>query len=170
MAGLTPPPHGEWKDNDGKPIYFDGIDNSAYVTGKSKESARQSWIYIEGTEFLAVRYQQWKFMWTSKDTWLGPNQDLGSICSIYNLQMDPGENYDMVFNGAAPAAGALMTSPGRYAGADNAWAIAYANIIVNEFKATIEKYPNLKTIPASASLGADLPTFIRPDLAPTREK
>jgi arylsulfatase A-like enzyme len=36
MAGLTPPPHGEWKDNDGKPIYFDGIDNSAYVTGKPR--------------------------------------------------------------------------------------------------------------------------------------
>ena len=53
---------------------------------------------------------------------------------------------------------------------DNAWAVAYANILVNEFKASIAKYPNLKTIPASASLGADLPTFIRPDLAPTREK
>ena len=35
MVGLTPPPHGAWKDNDGKPIYFDGIDNSAYVMGKS---------------------------------------------------------------------------------------------------------------------------------------
>jgi arylsulfatase len=29
MAGITPPPHGAWKDNDGKPIYFDSIDNSA---------------------------------------------------------------------------------------------------------------------------------------------
>ena len=26
MVGLTPPPHGEWVGNDGKPIYFDGID------------------------------------------------------------------------------------------------------------------------------------------------
>ena len=24
MVGLTPPPHGEWVGNDGKPIYFDG--------------------------------------------------------------------------------------------------------------------------------------------------
>jgi arylsulfatase len=84
--------------------------------------------------------------------------------------MDPGENYDMVFNGAAMTRGDMKTSPGRYAGADNAWAVAYANILVNEFKASIEKYPNLKTIPASASLGADLPKFIRPDLAPTRER
>jgi arylsulfatase len=26
MVGLTPPPH-DWVGNDGKPIYFDGIDN-----------------------------------------------------------------------------------------------------------------------------------------------
>ena len=46
MVGLTPPPHGAWKDNDGKPIYFDGIDNSAYVMGKSPHSARDSWIVL----------------------------------------------------------------------------------------------------------------------------
>ena len=28
------------KDNNGKPIYFDSIDNSAYIMGKSKHSAR----------------------------------------------------------------------------------------------------------------------------------
>ena len=34
MSGIAPPPHGAWKDNDGKPIYFDSIDNSAYIFGK----------------------------------------------------------------------------------------------------------------------------------------
>ena len=29
MVGITPPPVGEMKDNNGKPIYFDSIDNSA---------------------------------------------------------------------------------------------------------------------------------------------
>ena len=55
MAGLTPPPHGEWKDNNDKPIYFDGIDNSAYVTGKTAHSARDSWIYIDGETLGAIR-------------------------------------------------------------------------------------------------------------------
>jgi arylsulfatase A-like enzyme len=41
MAGLTPPPHGEYMGDDGKPIFFDGYDNSAYVTGKS--TARGRW-------------------------------------------------------------------------------------------------------------------------------
>ena len=48
MVGLTPPPHGAWQDNDGKPIYFDSIDNSAYILGKARHSARTSWIYVDG--------------------------------------------------------------------------------------------------------------------------
>jgi hypothetical protein len=55
MVGLTPLPHGEWQGNDGKPIYFDSIDNSAYILGKAPHSARTSWIYIDGETFNAVR-------------------------------------------------------------------------------------------------------------------
>jgi len=36
MVGLTPPPHGAWTDDNGKPIYFDSIDNSAYILGQTK--------------------------------------------------------------------------------------------------------------------------------------
>jgi hypothetical protein len=45
MVGLKSPPHGEMMDNNGKPIYFDGIDNTDYVTGKSKQktSARSEY-------------------------------------------------------------------------------------------------------------------------------
>src|SRR6201987_1273782 len=53
MVGLKAPSKGEMMDNNGKPIYFDGIDNSAYVTGKAKHSARNGWIYIDGENFLA---------------------------------------------------------------------------------------------------------------------
>src|SRR5213079_1890139 len=31
----------------------------------------------------------WKYTWTAKDTWLGPEQNLGAIGAIYNLTMDP---------------------------------------------------------------------------------
>jgi arylsulfatase len=41
--------------NDGKPIYFDSIYNSAYILGKSPHSARKSWIYIDGETFQGVR-------------------------------------------------------------------------------------------------------------------
>ena len=145
MAGLTPPPHGEWKDNNGKPIYFDGIDNTAYVTGKARHSARRGWIYTEGGEVPgdALRHG-WRqgesrpehrrgscYLW-SKDTWLGPTLDLGAIGSTYNLSMDPFEKYDMTFNGAV-ATRNPTTSPGRYAGMDNGWAISLLDIPLSEF-------------------------------------
>src|SRR5499433_3099429 len=94
MVGLTPPPHGEWQGNDGKPIYFDSIDNSAYILGKSQHSARKSWIYIDGEYLNAIRVDiggdtnepwvniAWKYMWTAKDSWLGVNARLGSIGAL----------------------------------------------------------------------------------------
>ena len=89
MVGVTPPPHGEWKDNNGKPIYFDSIDNSAYILGKAKHSARDSWIYIDGENFMGARadiggdpnnddiHIAWKYLYTAKDTWLGPTAEPG---------------------------------------------------------------------------------------------
>ena len=90
-GGLTPPPTGKWVGNDGQPIYFDGIDNSGYVTGKSPTSARNSFVYIDGEAFGGIRVDiggdpdnpnlkiAWKYLWTAKDTWLGPEQILGGI-------------------------------------------------------------------------------------------
>jgi arylsulfatase len=165
MVGLQPPPHGAWVGNDGRPIYFDGIDNSAYVLGKAAESARQDWVYIESTDLLAVRYQQWKFVFTAKDSWLGPDLNLGMAGALYNLHRDPGESYDMVFNGAAPvAAGVLKTSPGRYSGQDNGWAFVYANKLIHAFNDSVTEFPNIATIPATASIGSDLPRFMKPNL------
>jgi arylsulfatase len=45
--------------------------------------------YIEGLDFQAVRWNQWKFMFTAKDAWLGPEMNLGGLPAVYNLQMDP---------------------------------------------------------------------------------
>ena len=161
MAGITPPPHGAWKDNFGKGIYFDGIDNSAYVTGKAKHSARKSWIYVDGETFQGARVDigdgpdgdirmAWKMLFTAKDTWLGPTMDLGAIGSYYNLTMDPYEKYDMTFNGAVATRG-TTTSPGRYAGYDNGWVISLISPAVLEFDKSIVDFPNIKRFPGGAS-------------------
>ena len=162
MVGLTPPPHGAWKDNDGKPIYFDSIDNSAYVMGKAKHSARDSWIYINGENFGGARADvgdgpdepelniAWKELFTAKDTWLGPQQDLGAIGSYYNLTMDPFEKYDMTFNGAVSTR-MPTTSPGRYAGYDNGWVISLLSVPIMEFDKSIVDFPNIKRFPGGAS-------------------
>jgi arylsulfatase len=159
MVGLKAPTKGEMMDNSGKPIYFDGIDNSAYVTGKAKHSARDSWIYIDGENFQGMRADidnepdiriAWKYLWTSKDTWLGPDQNLGAIGSTYNLTMNPYEKYDMMFNGAVSNRNPT-TSPGRYAGMDNGWVFSLVDIPLTEFNKSIVKYPNIERFPGGAS-------------------
>ncbi len=169
MVGLTPPPHGEWKGNDGKPIYFDSIDNSAYLLGKAQHSARNSWIYINGETYGGERadinggpndpwvHIAWKYLYTAKDSWLGVQAPLGAIGALYNLTMDPYEKYDMIFNGAAPAR-VLTTSPGRYAGQDNGWVGALVGPVLLEFDRSIMKYPNIERFPGGAS------TDLIPDL------
>ena len=69
-----------------------------------------------------------------------------SIGALYNLTMDPYEKYDMIFNGAAPAR-VLTTSPGRYAGEDNGWALALIEPVILEFDKSIMKYPSIKRFP-----------------------
>jgi arylsulfatase len=162
MADIPVPPTGEMKDNNGKPIYFDSVDNSAYILGKSPHSARKSWVYINGEYLNAIRTDiggdpkepwvniAWKFVWTAKDTWLGPSLNTGSIPAVYNLTMDPYEKYDMIFNGAAPDR-ALTNSPGKYAGEDNGWSAALFSQVLVDFDKTIMKYPSIQRFPGGAS-------------------
>jgi arylsulfatase A-like enzyme len=161
MTGLTPPPHGEWKDNNGKPIYFDSIDNSAYILGKNPHSARMSWVYVDGEVFQGVRADirdpkqpwlniAWKYVYTAKDSWLGVEANLGAIGALYNLTMDPYEKYDMIFNGASPIR-VLSSSPGKYAGEDNGWVGGLLDPVIVEFDQSIIKYPNIQRYPGGAS-------------------
>ena len=171
MVGITPPP-AEWVGNDGKPIYFDWIDNSAYVLGKADHSARTSWIYIDGETFGGVRADisgdpenpwlniAWKYLYTAKDTWLGPQQDLGSIGALYNLTMDPFEKYDMIFNGAQSMR-MPTTSAGRYAGQDNGWVGGIIGETMQAFDETIIKFPSITRYPGGASTDL-IPNLQRP--------
>jgi arylsulfatase len=162
MVGLKAPPTGEMMDDNGKPIYFDSIDNSDYILGKTQHSARNSWIYIDGESFYGMRFDiggdpkepwvriAWKYLYTAKDSWLGSTADLGAIGALYNLTMDPYEKYDMTFNGAASTR-VLSTSPGKYSGQDNAWALALLYQPLIEFDKSIVKYPNIRRSPGGAS-------------------
>jgi arylsulfatase A-like enzyme len=173
MVGLTPPPHGEWKDNNGKPIYFDGIDNSDYILGKAEHSARNSWVYIDGETFQGVRadiggdpnepwvHIAWKWLYTAKDSWLGSEANLGAIGALYNLTMDPYEKYDMIFNGAAPYR-VLTSSPGKYSGQDNGWALSLIGPVMIDFDKSIMKYPNIKRFVGGASTDL-IPNLQQPD-------
>ena len=64
--------------------------------------------------------------------------------------MDPYEKYDMTFNGAASTR-VLSSSPGKYAGEDNGWALALLEPVIVDFDKSIIKYPNIKRSPGGAS-------------------
>jgi len=162
MVGLTPPPHGAWQDDKGDPIYFDGIDNSDYVLGNARHSARRSWIYITGEEFGGLRVDiagdpededlniAWKFMTSAKDTWLGTERALGAMGALYNLTMDPYERYNMIFTGAMPSF-LPQASPGSWIGRDNGWIGALIYPVLLEFDRSIIEYPSIERIPGGAS-------------------
>lgn len=62
---------------------------------------------------------------------------------IYNLRWDPGEQYDMAFNGAAPTPDHLKTSPGRYSGQDGGWMAVYMNPLLLQFFEELKTDPNI---------------------------
>ena len=64
--------------------------------------------------------------------------------------MDPYEKYDMFFNGAAPMR-VLTTSPGKWSGQDNGWALAVLSPPMVEFDKTLMKFPNIRRFVGGAS-------------------
>ena len=116
MVGLTPPPHGEWMDNNGKPIYFDSIDNSAYILGQGKALGPEIVDLhrrreLHGRARRHRRRSQATLISTSRGSTSrrprtpgsAQSRTSGAIGAVYNLTMDPYEKYDMTFNGAVPA-------------------------------------------------------------------
>jgi hypothetical protein len=56
----------------------------------------------------------------------------------------------MTFNGAAPTR-TLTSSPGRYSGQDNGWALALVEPVMVEFDKSIMKFPNIQRFVGGAS-------------------
>lgn len=163
LAGGTPPTR-IWKDNNGNDIVFDGIENSDFILGKGP-SKRKTFVYINDLAFGGIRVNNFKLLYTAKDTWLGPELNL-DFPAVYNLWWDPGEAYDAIFNGAAPTRGDLRTSPGRFSGSDHGWIMVLAEPVLTQYFSELVKYPNRPTLPVGGSASemikaANNPTELR---------
>jgi len=154
IIGVEPPPR-HWKDNEGKPIVFDGIDLSDSLFGKGP-GKREAFIYFNDQSFGGVRVKNFKALWTAKDTWLGPDLFM-KTAAIYDLLWDPGEQFDMLFNGAAPTRGDLKSSPGRFSGSDNGWIGAFVGGAAGEFFEELKKFPNVPYTPFGAGFTEMIP-------------
>jgi arylsulfatase len=80
--------------------------------------------------------------------------------SIYDLWWDPGEQYDMAFNGAAPTGG-NQTSPGRYSGSDNGWIGVLLLPPVVTFFAELKTHPNVPYVPSGEGITEIIPNEYR---------
>ena len=162
MVGLTPPPHGEWKDNNGKPIYFDSIDNSAYILGQGGALGAEILGLHRWRELLGARADiggdpknpdvniAWKYLGLRRTRGSARSRTWARSAALYNLTMDPFEKYDMTFNGAMSSR-LPQSSPGKYAGEDNGWVLSLVYPALIEFDKSIVKYPSIKRFPGGAS-------------------
>lgn len=73
--------------------YIDGVNNLDYWTGKSKESARNNFLYYYESSMKAIRYKQWKIHFATSENYYAPyiNQ---KFPVFYNLRFDPFESFD----------------------------------------------------------------------------
>jgi arylsulfatase A-like enzyme len=150
LAGLPVPPR-HWRDNAGAPIVFDGIEQVDSLTGKGP-GKRQVFEYINaGQGFAGVRLGRFKIMFNSHDSWLGINQNM-TVPAVYDLLIDPFEQHDIMFSGAAPMRDAMKTSPGRWLGHDHGWIFGVANKVVIDFFDEMKHYPNRWEPPAGELL------------------
>lgn len=124
LAGLPVPPK-EWKDKAGKPIIFDGIDQTNLLLGKGP-SKRDHFFYFEDEEFGGARLGPFKVLYTQRDTWLGWNKNK-KLPALYNLQWDPQEQHDLFFTASS---------------GDRMWAVTPISQKISELFEGFKKFPN----------------------------
>jgi arylsulfatase len=75
-----------------KKAYIDGLDNLTYWTGKSDESARNMVFMYEEGKLAAVRMNQWKAYFSTRDGYYGTSTEM-ALPMLVNLRQDPFESY-----------------------------------------------------------------------------
>lgn len=73
--------------------YIDGVNNLDYWMGKSDKSARDEYLYYMESRLMAVRVNQWKAHFATRDGYYGPTTKL-EIPWLFNLRQDPQESYE----------------------------------------------------------------------------
>lgn len=71
---------------------IDGVNNMDYWTGKSKESKRHVFFYYYETKLMAVRMDQWKVNFNTKEDYYA-NVVALTAPLLTNIRMDPFESY-----------------------------------------------------------------------------
>ncbi|WP_370467979.1 arylsulfatase [Nitrospira sp. KM1] len=126
-------------------VHLDGYDQLEFLTGKSKKSARNEFVYFnDDGDLVAFRYKDWKFVFEEQrkpggfEVWSNPFVPL-RVSKIFNLRMDPYERADIVSDQYYD----WMTK--------NGYMVAQAQIKAAGFLETFVEYPPSQR-PASFSI------------------
>jgi arylsulfatase A-like enzyme len=120
-------------------VHLDGYDQTALFTGKSEQSARKFIFYYDETVLTAIRYAQFKIVFSAKfnGKWDGTLENLGRP-QITNLLMDPFERQWGDVN--------------RQYGEHKGWALTPIVGIVEQHLATFKEFP-VRQVGLSAQFG-----------------
>jgi arylsulfatase len=76
-----------------KKQYIDGVNNLDYWTGKADKSARNNFLYYYESRLMAIRMEQWKFHFSTREHYYDSILVRTSPL-VFNLRSDPFESYD----------------------------------------------------------------------------
>src|SRR5262249_36299206 len=94
---------------------LDGVNQVAYLEGKSEESGRDYFFYYSGSTPWAVRYKNWKFYYSMSESgapgWMDPLTTY-HFTLIQNIKRDPFEQYVIPGQGKSVMnVGGALTAP-----------------------------------------------------------
>jgi len=110
---------------------FDGVDQTAVLTGDSEMGNREALLTFIGPDLVAVRWKQWRFYFKDMALTGTEQQKLGGMYTtsssmylpkVYNIEMDPHEDLNL--------------------GGNYVFMVGPAYKVVGEYEASVKKYPN----------------------------
>jgi arylsulfatase len=109
-------------------VHLDGYNQLPYLTGETDQSPRREFYYYGERELFAIRYNNWKVHFQTKDDWFAGALLRPTIPRPVNLRVDPFEQH--------------MDAPSYpiYAG-EKLWTVLPAAALVQQHVATFEEFP-----------------------------
>ena len=94
---------------------IDGVDQTDWLLGKKKSSARESRLVFFNGNFVGIRWRQFKFLaieYEKQASLARPAYTGVSLPQLYNLKADPKEEYNIIGESGASNVGAYMLKMG----------------------------------------------------------